>query len=122
MYKLFEERVLNATSEYYSKDGESAMQKFYVEGKSFVDYMKYIKNRLTDEIKRTKMLHPSTETPLMQLCYKILIEKHLETFDAEFKVSDFYFKEEFYPRNLLNYLILFGSFYVIDLLESHSIG
>lgn len=86
MYKLFEERVLNTTSEYYSKDGESAMQTYYVEGKSFVNYMTYIKTCLTDEIKRTKMLHPSTETPLMQLCYKILIEKHLEIFDAEFKV------------------------------------
>lgn len=91
MYRLFEERVLNATSEYYSKDGESAMQKFYVEGKSFVDYMKYIKTRLTDEIKRTKMLHPSSEAPLMQLCYKILIEKHLEIFDAEFKVGIAFF-------------------------------
>lgn len=62
------------------------MQKFYVEKKSFVEYMKYIQARLTDEMKRTKMLHPSTETPLMQLCYKILIEKHLDIFDAEFKV------------------------------------
>lgn len=87
MYKLFEERVLNATSEYYSKDGESAMQKFYVKGKSFVEYMKFIQTRLNDEFKRTKMLHPTTETPLMQLCYKILIEKHLEIFDGEFKVG-----------------------------------
>lgn len=87
MYKEFEERILNATTEYYSKDGESAMQKFYVDGKSFVEYMKYIQIRLNDEIKRTKMLHPSTETPLMQLCYKILIEKHLDIFDAEFKVK-----------------------------------
>lgn len=86
MYKLFEKRVLTATSKYYYNDGESALQKYYVAGKSFVDYMKYIKNRLTDEMKRIKMLHPTTETPLMQLCYKILIEKHLEIFDAEFKV------------------------------------
>lgn len=86
MYKLFEERVLNATNEYYSKDGESAMEKFYVQGKSFVEYMKYIQTRLYDEVKRTTMLHPSTETPLMQLCHNILIEKQLEIFDAEFRV------------------------------------
>lgn len=86
MYKLFEERVLTGTSQYYSKDGETVLQKFYVEQKSFVEYMKYIKNRLNDEIKRTKMLHHSTEAPLMELCYKILIEKHLEIFDAEFRV------------------------------------
>lgn len=86
MYKLFEERILNATTEYYSKDGESAMEKFYVEGKSFVEYMKYIQTRLFVETKRTTMFHPSTETPLMQLCYKILIEKQLEIFDAEFQV------------------------------------
>lgn len=77
---------MSGTSEYYSKDGEWAMQKFYLEQKSFVEYMKYIKTRLNDEIKRTKMFHPSTEKPLMQLCYNRLIEKHLEIFDVEFRV------------------------------------
>lgn len=78
---------MSATSEYYRKDGESAMEKYYVEGKSFVEYMKFIQARLYDEIKRTKMLHPTSETPLMKLCYDILIGKPLEIFDAEFQVG-----------------------------------
>lgn len=86
VYKAFEEQVLNGTSEYYSKDGETAMQKFYVERQSFVEYMKYVQNRLNDELKRAKLLHPSSQTPLMHLCCKILIEKHIDAFDAEFRV------------------------------------
>lgn len=83
---MFEERILIGTSEYYSKDGEAALQKFYVEQKSFVDYMKFVRTRLHDEIKRTKMLHPPTEISLMRICYKVLIEKHIDIFDAEFRV------------------------------------
>lgn len=86
MYKAFEEQVLIGTREYYSKDGETAIQKFYVERGSFVEYMKYVQNRLNDELKRAKLLHPSSQTALMQLCCEILIEKHIETFDTEFKV------------------------------------
>lgn len=65
------------------------MQKFYVEQKSFVEFMKYVQSRLNDELKRAKFLHPSSQTPLMQLCCKILIEKHIDTFDAEFRVWNF---------------------------------
>lgn len=86
VYKAFEEQVLIGTSEYYSKDGEAAMQKFYHERASFVEYMKYVQNRLNDELKRAKLLHPSSQIPLMQLCCKVLIEKHIDTFDAEFRV------------------------------------
>lgn len=62
------------------------MEKFYVERKSFIEYMKYVQTRLNDELKRAKLLHPSSQTPLMQLCCKILIEKHIDAFDAEFRV------------------------------------
>lgn len=86
VYKAFEEQVLNGTSEYYSKDGETAMQKF---SESFVEYMKYVQTRLNDELKRAKLLHPTSQTPLMQLCCRILIEKHMDAFDTEFRVWTF---------------------------------
>lgn len=86
VYKAFEEQVLNGTSEYYAKDGETAMHKFYVERKSFVEYMKYVQSRLNDELKRAKLLHPSSQAPLMQLCCRILVEKYIDTFDTEFRV------------------------------------
>lgn len=86
VYKAFEEQVLIGTSEYYSKDGETAMQKFYHDRSSFVEYMKYVQSRLNDELKRAKLLHPSSQVPLMQLCCKVLIEKHIDIFDTEFKV------------------------------------
>lgn len=89
MYKAFEEQVLSGTSEYYSKDGETAMQKFCVERQSFVEYMKYVQSRLNDELKRAKLLHPSSQTPLMQLCCRILIEKYIDAFDTEFRVWKF---------------------------------
>lgn len=86
-YKTIEQRVLNDTTDHYNIDGESAMLKFYVEQKSFVEYMKYIHTRLNDERDRTKLFHPTTKKPLMEICYKILIEKRLDIFDAEFRVS-----------------------------------
>lgn len=104
VYKAFEEQVLSGTGEYYSKDGETAIQKFYVEGKSFVEYMKYVQNRLNDELKRAKLLHPSSQSPLMQLCCKILIEKHIDAFDSEFTVGK---SIPLQPSALLKWLVYF---------------
>lgn len=86
VYKEFEKRVLEGTHEYYSKDSETAMEELFVKQRSFIAYIKHVQNRLNDEIKRAKLLHETTERALMKVCYDTLIEKHLETFDAEFRV------------------------------------
>ena len=54
--------------------------------------MKYVQNRLNDELKRAKLLHPSSQTPLMQLCCEILIGNHIDTFDTEFRVMEMHFR------------------------------
>lgn len=68
-----------------------AIQKWYIDQKLFMDYVKYVHSRLNDEMKRAKLLHPSTQTALMQVAYDRLIDKRLEIFDAEFRVRIEYF-------------------------------
>lgn len=86
VYALFEQRILDGTQEYYSKDSEKAMQQFYIDEKSFVAYLKHVQSSLHDEMKRATLLHPTTKTALMRVCCDSLITKHEDVFDAEFNV------------------------------------
>lgn len=106
MYKAFEQRILDGTLEYYSKVSETAMQKFYIDEKSFVAYLKHVQSSLLDEMKRATLLHSTTETALMRVCYDSLISKHEDVFCAEFQVRLWKRMIKHYSQISLNLLFI----------------
>lgn len=88
MYKEFEKRVLEGTELFYSKESIASIEKFVTEQHSFVKYMKHVKKRIEEEMEhRVKLLHITTVEPLMAVLSDTLIKKHIELFDAEFRVG-----------------------------------
>lgn len=87
MYKEFEKRVLEGTEIFYNKESLASIEKFFTEQHSFVKYMEHAKKRIDEEMKdRVKLLHITTEEPLMAVLSETLIKRHLELFDSEFRV------------------------------------
>ncbi|XP_055319306.1 cullin-1-like [Sitodiplosis mosellana] len=87
VYREFEKRVLEGTEIFYIKESGASIEKFYTEQHSFVKYMDHVKKRIDEEMKdRIKLLHVTTEEPLMAVLSDTLIKKHLELFDIEFRV------------------------------------
>lgn len=85
---MFEKRVLEGTKEFYNKENVIIMEKYFSDKHSFVNYMQYVKKRIDEESKdRIRLLHISTEKPLMNILSEILITKYAETFVAEFQVK-----------------------------------
>ena len=88
MYREFEKRVLEGTRLFYIKESVSSIEKFVTEQRSFVKYMEHVKKRIDEEMKeRVKLLHITTEEPLMAVLSETLIQQHIELFDTEFRVN-----------------------------------
>lgn len=81
MYKDFERRVIEGSVAFYRKESEESIQK------SFMGYLKHIKNRLDDEIKLARLFHGSTEAAIQEACISNLITQHELVYDKEFRVS-----------------------------------
>ncbi|XP_031632522.1 cullin homolog 1-like [Contarinia nasturtii] len=87
VYKQFEERVLKGTETYYQNESEISMEKYYREGKSFVNFMQHIIKVIDNEIKeRVSLLHITTKEPILKVLSDTLITKHIEIFDFEFRL------------------------------------
>lgn len=77
----FEEKFLAQTREFYIRESSVSLLNF----KSFVDYMKKVNSRLSDEQKRVALyLDKSTEPKLIQVCEETLITSQLKLFHTEF--------------------------------------
>lgn len=87
VYREFEKRVLEGSRDYYNKESVRSLEKYYIEQKSFVEYMQHAKKRIDDEMReRAKLLHVTTEELLLKVCSDALVEQYLEIFDTEFRV------------------------------------
>jgi len=79
--EAFESDFLKATEVYYSSESSQ-----FIAVNTVADYMKKVETRLAEESVRVRQyLHPSTETELVTKCDEVLIAKHQETIQNEFR-------------------------------------
>lgn len=86
MYKDFERRVLEGTTEFYRMESEKSIQKWLIEEHHFIGYMQHVQKRLDEEILRAKLFHGTTELTMRQVCVDALVTNHMNIFDDEFRV------------------------------------
>lgn len=76
----FETAFIERTEIYYTQESSA-----FIEANSIADYMKKVEVRLHEEVQRVqKYLHVSTQTDLSKKCEQVLIEKHMDSLQAEF--------------------------------------
>lgn len=76
----FETPCLEATRDYYTKEST-----LFIAENSVSDYLKKVQARLQQEARRgSQFFHSSSQFALMNVCEKVMIEKHVEALQNEF--------------------------------------